>query len=195
GRTPVDGSRVEVGDAVLALHSVGFRSNGFSLARRILQRQFGERWHEEILHEGERAGQALLTPCRIYCRGVCEALEQGIDLRGIAHITGGGIPHKFRRVLRLRGLGAMLDALPAPAPAMARVQALGGVPARQAYTLWNMGTGMLLVLPPAQVDDALALLAAQGLPGQRAGEIVAEPAIVLEARGAESGRLEFLDGA
>ncbi|MFH1807718.1 MAG: AIR synthase related protein, partial [Pseudomonadota bacterium] len=46
GRTPVDGSRVEVGDAVLALHSVGFRSNGFSLARRILQRQFGERWHE-----------------------------------------------------------------------------------------------------------------------------------------------------
>lgn len=173
---PIDGTACRAGDAVLAVAERGLRSNGFSLARRILAGAFGERWHEARF-EGRSWGELLLTPSLICCRLVGALLESGVVPSGIAHVTGGGIPDKLGRVLRASGLGAELDALFAPPPFVRELQRLGGVPAPLAYRNWNMGNAMLLCLPEREVERAVAIATEKGFRAQRAGRLVNGPRI------------------
>jgi len=162
----------------VALESPGLRSNGFSLARRVLAAAHGEAWHRAAFDGATTWGEALLVPSRVYAPLVVDALAAGEPIHGVAHVTGGGIPDKLGRVLRPNGLGAVLDGLPPVPPVFARLAALGPVPPAQAWHLWNMGTGMVLVVPPEAAPALVGRAEAAGCPGRVAGR-------VREARGIE----------
>jgi len=189
GQQALDGSALDPGDVLVALASRGFRSNGFSLARQVLSAHHGHDWHTAPCPAGGTWGEALLMPARIYCPLVTRLRAAGIVLHGIAHITGGGIPSKLGRILRrgrhAAGLGAHLTALPPEHRSMVELRRLGDLDLAQAYRQWNMGTGMILVLPPSAVEACLRLVAAAGFVGQVAGTISSEPTIVIEHGGTQ----------
>ena len=170
-RPPIDGSQIAAGDTVIALQSAGFRSNGFSLVRSILEQAFGPLWHAAPYQEEKTWGEVALTPSRLFAPAVLALLDAGLPLHGIGHITGGGIPSKFGRVLRKSGLGTRLDHLFPPQDFVQKLVELGNVDFETAYRQWNMGNGMLVVVPPQAAEKALALLAERGGPAQVAGEI------------------------
>ena len=175
GRDPVDGSRVEPGDKVLALPSSGLHSNGFSLARRAL---------------GDRVGDlydALLAPTRVYVRAAEALWAAGVVPHGLAHISGGGVLN----VARLAAdVSYVLDALP-PAPEIfGQIAAAGHVPAATMFATFNMGTGFCVVVAPGDADAALDALRGAGeepvLAGSvtgRPGKYVSVPAAGLVGRG------------
>jgi phosphoribosylformylglycinamidine cyclo-ligase len=186
---PLSGAAAQPGDAVVALQSPSFRSNGYSLARKTLQRLFGDKWHEQA-YDGPDAdkyptwGDALLAPSLIYSPAVAALLDAGQPLRGAAHITGGGVADNFQRVLQ-NGLGAELDNLFAPLPAMQRLCEVGGIPAETAYLYWNMGNGMLLVVSPEAAEAVVEQLTALGYAAQVAGKLTAEAGVTLRVAAGE----------
>lgn len=146
----ITGSSVKVGDKIVGLLSGNFRSNGFSLVRYILREKFGENWVNEKFDDKRTWGEVTLDPCKIYCSAIMEMHgrygEKGMmDLKGVVHITGGGIPGNLPRVLKKTGLGARLDNLPKPPEVMLKLMELGGVSKDEAYRTWNMGVGMILI--------------------------------------------------
>ena len=175
GCAPIDGGQIEAGDAVVALKSAGFRSNGFSLVRSILEHAYGPSWHDVPSVDGRSWGEVALTPSILYTPAILALIDAGIPLRGVGHITGGGIPSKFGRVLKRSGLGARLDRLFAPQDFVNKLLELGGIDFETAYRQWNMGNAMLLVVPPGAADSTLALLSARGVSAQWAGEIAPGP--------------------
>ena len=208
---PISGATVRPGQVVVALHSPSFRSNGYSLARRTLQNLFGDNWHEapygelkiksEKLKSGRAEveavepsnkqqttnnnwGEVLLAPSLIYSPGIGRVLDAGLPLHGVAHITGGGIADNFQRVLK-NGVGAVLDNLFEPLPAMQRLAELAGIAPAAAYLYWNMGNGMLLVTEEAAAEAVLTQLQAAGYHAQIAGRITAEPGITLRVAAGE----------
>jgi phosphoribosylformylglycinamidine cyclo-ligase len=160
GRDPVDGSRVEPGDVVLALPSSGLHSNGFSLARRAL---------------GDRVGDlydALLAPTRVYVKAVEALWEAGVIPRGLAHISGGGLLNLARLAA---DVSYVLDALP-PAPEIfGLIAAAGGVPPATMFATFNMGTGFCVVVSPSDVSAALDALRGAGEDPAVAGTVTGRP--------------------
>ncbi|MBF9219737.1 AIR synthase-related protein [Hymenobacter ruricola] len=212
---PLSGHTARAGMAVVALQSPSFRSNGYSLARKTLTRLFGDNWHEAPFELGAKSeelrvdaaetaaatdstlnsqlltpdspktwGDALLAPSLIYSPGVAALLDAGLPLHGAAHITGGGVADNFKRVLK-NGLGAVLDNLFEPLPAMQRLMEIGGIDAETAYLYWNMGTGMLLVTEEARAAAVVAALQASGYRAQVAGRLTAEPGVTLRVGAGE----------
>lgn len=179
----VDGSRVGPGDVILSLASRGLRSNGFTLARNILQQVHGDDWHNTSFDEQTSWGQTLLTPSRIFAPAIRRLVDRGVPIHGVAHITGGGIPDNLARVLAPNRLGAALDTLCPPHAVMRRLQELGGVSESHAYRQWNMGNGMLLVIPKAQVKPALSSMDDTGYEAQVAGVVTEKPAITIRSSG------------
>jgi phosphoribosylformylglycinamidine cyclo-ligase len=186
---PLSGATAQAGDAVVALRSPSFRSNGYSLARKTLQRLFGDNWHTAP-YDGPDAdqyatwGEALLAPSLIYSPALTAVLDAGLPLRGAAHITGGGVADNFKRVLK-NGLGAVLDNLFAPLPAMQRLCEIGGISPETAYLYWNMGNGMLLVTAPEAAEALVQQLTQSGYQAQVAGYLTAEPGVTLRVAAGE----------
>jgi len=161
----IDGSRIEAGDALIGLASSGPHSNGYSLIRRVLERDPG------ASIEGRPAAERLLTPTRIYVRPVLE-LCRHIDVRGIAHITGGGLTENIPRVFP-DGLAAELDTGSwQPGPVFEWLAATGNIDAAEMRRTFNMGVGMVLAVAPTAVDAALEQLAAAGETAWRLGRVV-----------------------
>jgi phosphoribosylformylglycinamidine cyclo-ligase len=175
-RKLIDGSGTQAGDVVLGLSSSGLHSNGFSLARRILDQNQCS-LEDKFPRLGESIGQTLLEPTRIYVRSVLGLLDMGIPVRGMAHITGGGIGGNLSRVIP-EGLCARLDFREWRVPRLFRaLQELGGVEETEMFRTFNMGVGLVLVLPAEAADYALKLLV-------RAGE---EPLVLGEVTTAGPG--------
>ena len=150
----VTGAACAPGDALIGLPSSGLHSNGYSLARAALGGlRFDER--PEALG-GASVADALLEPTVIYVRAALELLRSDVEVRGLAHITGGGLLN----LLRLHAdVGFEIDA-PLPVPAVfGLVQELAGVPDAEMWEVFNMGCGFCAVVPAAQADAAVALLA------------------------------------
>jgi phosphoribosylformylglycinamidine cyclo-ligase len=174
--------RVRPGDALIAMASSGVHSNGFSLVRHVL---FGPVEPEfpggigpdgqAVLRRAEPAlgttlGAALLTPTRIYAKD-CLALAAATDVHAFAHITGGGLAANLARVIPA-GLLATLDrATWTPPPIFALLAERGPVAREEMERTFNQGIGMVAVVAPAAVDDALAVLAARGVPAWLAGHV------------------------
>lgn len=175
---PIDGSVMEAGDVLIALKSRGFRSNGFSLIRRVMQATFGDTWHTEAYSDTQTWGEALLTPSLIFAPAITALLDAGCLLKGIAHITGGGIEDNLKRVLKTKQLGAVLDNLYEPLPVMKALQKLGNIPNEKAYLYWNMGNGMLMAVAENEVEKVLKTLEAKGYEAQVAGRLTAESGVV-----------------
>lgn len=179
----LDPSTVKAGDAVIALREHGARSNGFSLIRKILKDRFGDQW-EHAKRDSKTWGETVLEPSIVYHAAILSLIgrykaPRPIKVKAIAHITGGGIPSKFRRVLRT--LGAELTDLWEPPAFIEDLITLGKVSTEEAYRTWNMGNGMLVVVAEKDVAPALKLLKKTGVEAKRAGTITKNKALVLLA--------------
>ncbi len=162
--------RVRPGDTVLAMASSGLHSNGYSLARRVLL-EIGRMSLDAHVEEfGRGLGEELLEPTRIYARD-CLAVAAETDVRTFAHVTGGGLAANLGRVLP-DGLTAVLDrATWTPAPVFTVIAARGRVERAEMERTFNMGVGMVAVVPPDDVDRAQAVLTARHVPSWVLGEI------------------------
>ncbi len=167
---------------VIAVRERGFRSNGLSLARKILEQQYGSNWHDAHLEFAHR----LNVPSTIYTRAIVAltggySSEPKANVTGIAHITGGGIPEKLGRLLSVERYGATLFDLFDPPESMSQIQQMGKVTDEEAYRTWNMGQGLLIMTREA--DKVFAVLRDHDLEVRVAGEITEQPGITLVSRG------------
>jgi phosphoribosylformylglycinamidine cyclo-ligase len=164
------GASIRAGDALLGLGSSGLHSNGFSLVRRILADARVALEARPLELGGKAVAEVLLEPTRIYVKDVL-ALLQAVEVRGLAHITGSGIPGNVPRCLP-DGTRAVLEVRRWPRPAVFDwLQRLGGVSDAEMDSTFNMGLGMVAVVPPAAVQPALALLAGRGVPAWEVGRV------------------------
>jgi phosphoribosylformylglycinamidine cyclo-ligase len=164
--------RVAAGDLLLGLASSGLHANGFSLARRVLV-EAGVGYERDLPELGGPVGEALLTPTRIYAPHLVDLLAAGIELHALCHVTGGGLPGNLPRCLPA-GLTARVDRASWDPPPVFRLLAeLGPVADQELARATNLGVGMVIVLPPTQVDRATAFLAARDVPSWVMGEVEA----------------------
>ncbi|MFH1299319.1 MAG: AIR synthase-related protein, partial [Patescibacteria group bacterium] len=163
------GEDIQVGDKVVTFKEKGFRSNGLSLLRKILEDNYGENWHEAEL-SGQKIGDLALEPSKIYCAAVWDMLQK-LEIHGVAHITGGGIPGKLGRVLARAGLGAKLTDLFEPCQLMKHVIELGGVARDEAFRTWNMGNGMVVIVKPGQEEEVVSIASEHGIETKVCGEV------------------------
>ncbi|MFM9040905.1 MAG: phosphoribosylformylglycinamidine cyclo-ligase [Vulcanococcus sp.] len=152
----IDGRRVQAGDCLVAVASSGVHSNGFSLVRRILEAHaVGEATPLEA--GGGGVLDALLTPTVLYTSLVQALLSAGVDLHGMAHITGGGLPENLPRALP-EGVHARIDANSWERPVLFQwLQEKGEVPEADLWNTFNLGVGFVLVLPEPELERALAI--------------------------------------
>lgn len=163
----IDGTRSAPGDALIGIASSGPHSNGYSLIRRIISARgadLAERLGDATL------GEALLAPTRIYVRPILD-LMQRVDLRAVAHITGGGLVENVPRVLP-GGVRAVIETSSWERPAIFRwIQAQGGVAEAEMFRTFNCGVGMVLVVPEADADTTIGMLEADGERAWRIGRL------------------------
>lgn len=159
----IDGpSATAAGDVALALPSPGLRSNGYSLARRALLTD-GGRDLEGPAWEGAAVTLAdeLLRPSVIYSPAILGLLD-AVEVHAVAHITGGGLPGNLPRVLA-PDLDVLVDGPPWPVPRIfAEISRVGGVDDAEMLRVFNLGIGMVVVLPAREVDSAVRLLGGTG---------------------------------
>lgn len=151
-RKVINGRTIKAGDAILALPSSGLHTNGYSLVRKIFgtERSQLNRFYPEL---GRTLGEALMEPHRCYYSLLKSSLGR---IKGMAHITGGGIPGNLPRILP-RGLAAKIDGgswkIP---PLFSLIQRRGRVEEKEMYRVFNMGVGMMVVCSPPNVDKLLS---------------------------------------
>jgi phosphoribosylformylglycinamidine cyclo-ligase len=154
----IDGSRIQPGDVVLGLASSGAHSNGYSLIRRILERarpDLGMRF------DGRTLGDAVMAPTRIYVKPLL-ALMQALPVKGLAHITGGGLLDNVPRILQ-PGLAAVLDRTSWDLPPLFDwLQREGNVADAEMHRVFNCGIGMVVVVAQEHERQAVDLLSAAG---------------------------------
>ncbi len=167
----IDGKDIRPHDVLIGLASTGLHSNGYSLARRILLEDGGLSVTSRLPEIGQALGEALLTPTRIYAKQVL-ALIAEFPIKGIAHITGGGMTENLPRVLP-QGCQAHIrtGSWPVP-PIFAVLQKRGHVADDEMYRVFNMGIGLVLVVAPEHADGVLAKAPTLGDRAYRIGEIV-----------------------
>ena len=163
----IDGSSIAAGDAVLGLASSGAHSNGYSLIRRIIERAQPDLQAD---FHGRPLAEVLLEPTRIYVKPLL-ALMQAIKVKGLAHITGGGLVENIPRALPA-GVTAVLQksAWPMP-PLFSWLQQHGGVAEAEMHRVFNCGIGMTLIVAEADAAAALRLLGEAGERVYRIGRI------------------------
>ncbi|NPA67017.1 MAG: phosphoribosylformylglycinamidine cyclo-ligase [Chlorobi bacterium] len=179
-KTEINGGNIKTGQLIFTLKSRGFRSNGFSSIRRILKENFGDNWHNETYDGKNTWGEKMLTPSLIYSPLINEIITSGIELTGMAHITGGGIFDNLRRILKHNNVGANLNNLYQPLPEILKIQELGKVSNEDAYLWWNMGNGMLLVADEKYTDNILQKAEQMNYECQIAGTVTAGGNIQVE---------------
>ncbi|MEX0430937.1 phosphoribosylformylglycinamidine cyclo-ligase [Spiribacter insolitus] len=163
----IDGGGIRSGDALIALGSSGVHANGYSLVRRILERD--PQALERHL-DGRALDEWLLAPTRIYARTVMRLLGE-VTINGISHITGGGLTENLPRILP-RGLAASVDTTSWQWPALFQwLQETGGVATEEMFRTFNCGIGMVLVVPAAEAEQTLDILRAAGETAWQAGEV------------------------
>lgn len=163
----IDGTKIQPGDVVLGLASSGIHSNGFSLVRKIIEVANPDLNAE---FDGRTLGDALMAPTRIYVKPLLSLMEK-IDVRGMAHITGGGLVENVPRVLGDK-LTAVLhkDAWEMP-KLFTWLQQHGGVADAEMHRVFNCGIGMIVVVSQQDAEAAIAHLQAAGETVSRIGEI------------------------
>lgn len=173
----LDGSQVQIGDVAIGLASQGVHSNGFSLVRKIV-REFGSdtdvsNWDTcpEMLG-GKSLGEVLLAPTQIYVKPVLDARRSGIEIRTMAHITGGGIPENLPRCLGVNQ-SVRVDSSSWVIPPIFRWLAQAGeVSTKEMFNTFNMGIGFVLIVAPTQAEQTLSWFESQNLVAYRIGEVI-----------------------
>lgn len=167
----IDGSAIRQGDAIVALASSGLHTNGYSLARRIVFDRMGLGADDAFPEEDGSVADVLLRVHRSYLNPLWPLVERG-DVRGLAHVTGGGLTDNVPRILPA-GLDACFRRDSWQVPALFRVlQREGGVADEEMFRAFNMGVGMVVVVAADRADAVVAELNAAGERAWIAGEIV-----------------------
>jgi phosphoribosylformylglycinamidine cyclo-ligase len=169
----IDNTRMAAGDVVIALASTGIHSNGFSLCRKVfdIDNNNPELYIARDELGGKTVAEALLVPTKIYVKSVLALLEK-VDVKGISHITGGGFYENIPRSIP-DGLCAKIEkAAVKVLPIFDMIAKTGNIPERDMFNTYNMGVGMSIVVPAAQVEEALTILREQGETAYVIGQIV-----------------------
>ena len=162
--------RVRPGDVLVGMGASGLHSNGYSLARHVLLDIARMPLEGQVEEFGHTLGEELLEPTRIYARD-CLALAAETGVRTFAHVTGGGLARNLARVLP-PGLEAVVErGTWTPAPVFKLIASRGRVERAEMEKTFNMGVGMVAVLPPDDLDRALAVLTARHVPAWPLGEV------------------------
>ncbi len=167
----ITGKKIKPGDAVIGIESSGIHSNGLTLARKLLIPKYG--LHYE--YDGRELWEHLLEPTRIYVKPILELLES-VEVKGLAHITGGGLLN----LKRITKYGFSLEM-----PEIKGIFKLihgSGVPLEEMFRVFNMGIGMAVVVPREEKEDALEILN-RYFPAQEIGKVIEEPEIRIENYG------------
>jgi len=168
----IDPARVRAGDVLIALPSSGVHANGFSLVRKALRVQEADLSHQPDSLGGASLGEALLAPTRIYVQPMLRLFEQ-VNVKGVAHITGGGFYENIPRSLPA-GLGARIERSAVRVPAIFDLIARAGdIPQREMFSTFNMGVGMCVTVDKSEADRALDALREAGEQPYVLGEVVA----------------------
>lgn len=170
----IDGRSIAPGDVVIGLASSGLHSNGYSLARHVLFEREKLTVESRVPELDRTVGETLLTPTKIYVKSVLSLLRE-FSIKGLAHVTGGGITENLPRIFP-PGVKARVDrrAWVVP-PVFTVLSRLGKIEREEMYRVFNMGIGMVLVVPPAAADRAIARAADFGECAHVIGEVVASP--------------------
>lgn len=169
----LNGSQVQVGDVAIALPSSGLHSNGFSLVRKIVETA-GLSWSDRVAElTGDRTlGELVLTPTQIYVKPILELLKSDLEIHGMAHITGGGLPENLPRTLGPNQSIAVDRASWQLPPLFQWLAQTGDVPQAAMFDTFNMGIGFVVIVPPHQAASALTRLTDLGLAAWTLGEVV-----------------------
>jgi phosphoribosylformylglycinamidine cyclo-ligase len=166
----ITGSNSEPGDIVLGLHSNGIHSNGLTLARKLFLAR----------NPDLKVARELCRPTRIYVKPVMKVVRAGVEVHGLAHITGGAYS-KLKRIGTRAKAGFHLDNLPDPQPIFKKIQAKGRISDREMYRTFNMGIGFLFICPTRGVKQVRKLLPEV----RRVGYVNSERSVTLTTREGE----------
>ena len=170
----VTGRSIQQGDAVLGLASTGPHSNGFSLIRRIIERSGADLRKPFSAARPTTLGETLLAPTRIYVKSLLDLMAR-VTVKGMAHITGGGLVENVPRVLP-EGTQARLERSTWRQPEVfAWLQREGNVADAEMHRVFNCGIGMVVIVAARDEADALRVLRDAGEDVNRIGSIVARP--------------------
>lgn len=168
----LDGSRVKVGDVAIGLASSGVHSNGFSLVRKIAG-DLGFDWHSQPEKLGGKSlGEVLLTPTTIYVKPVLEAIKSGLDIHGMAHITGGGLPENLPRCLAANQSVKIHTHSWPNLPIFEWIAETGDVATADMFHTFNMGIGFVLLLSETDAEQAVKWFESQDIPAFEIGAVI-----------------------
>jgi len=150
----IDGSEVRVGDVLVGIASSGLHSNGYSLARKVFFEMGGLSVHDRVDGLDETVGEELLRPTRIYVKAVLNILKN-FPVHGLVHVTGGGFYDNIPRIVRGATRAVVRrDSWTIP-PVFRVLQEMGRIEEREMFRVFNMGVGMILVVPEAEAPEIL----------------------------------------
>ncbi|MCU0640520.1 MAG: phosphoribosylformylglycinamidine cyclo-ligase [Candidatus Margulisbacteria bacterium] len=153
----INGSKIREGDKIIGLASSGLHSNGYTLARKVIFDRAQIQPKDKLDGFDKAIGEELLTPTRIYAGLILDLIKK-FNLKGISHITGGGIPENLGRIIPPKRQ-AVIELNSWPIPKIFRlIQRLGDVDHEEMYKTFNMGIGMILVVEAKQADKLMAYL-------------------------------------
>lgn len=157
----VTGEAISVGDSILGIESSGLHSNGYSLVRRVLLEDMGLQLDDKPIGLGSTLGEELLRPTTIYATAIL-ALCAEVRVAGLAHITGGGLPENLERVLP-PSTSAVIDPQTWDRPAIFElISSLGRVEEKEMFATFNMGVGMVVIVPSDSSNHALDVIRSHG---------------------------------
>ena len=166
----IDGSEIQPGDVVIGLHSTGLHANGYSLARKIFFEVNDFDPDDRLKGLSGTLGETLLTPTEIYAPGILRLLRE-VKVKGIAHITGGGIIENLPRILP-NHVDAFIDLTTwHPPNIFGIIQKMGGIDEVEMYRTFNMGIGMVLVVGLEDHRQAIHVLGLSHYRAVRIGDI------------------------
>lgn len=177
----IDGSRIESGDSVIALASNGLHSNGYSLARKVLFDDAGFSVTDSIEGLDATLGEELLRPTKIYVKPVLSILDR-FNVKGMAHITGGGLPGNISRIIPT-GLRAHLLLEPKRIPPLFKlIERTGSVPPEDMRATFNLGVGYALVVSPSEEETIISEFGKLGEEAFRLGSVQpgGDPKVIVE---------------
>lgn len=174
----IENKKVAVGDIVIGLASSGVHSNGFSLVRKIFNVEKGDLHKTFAEFSGQTLGEVLLTPTKIYVQSILKLYNE-VAIKGISHITGGGLYENIPRSIPL-GVAAKIEKKRIKQlPIFQLIAKYGKIPERDMYNTFNMGVGMTIIVAKENADKALELLKSYGEEATILGEIVASDESVI----------------
>ncbi|MEA5508266.1 phosphoribosylformylglycinamidine cyclo-ligase [Crocosphaera sp. UHCC 0190] len=168
----LNGSQVNIGDVAIGLASSGVHSNGFSLVRKIVEVN-GLNWDDRFDILGEKSlGEVLLTPTQIYVKPILEILKSDINIHGMAHITGGGLPENLPRCLN-QGQSIQIDPNSWEIlPIFNWIADLGKVEKSAMFETFNMGIGFVVIVPSTQAELTLNWFKNKEIYACQIGEVI-----------------------